>query len=60
MQILALTVLLVMTAIYLITAVATEVFVDDFIKPTSLFGYYVVSTLVASGAALAIDLDAPG
>lgn len=59
MRIRTLSVLLLVVAIYYIMTVATEVFVDDFIRPQSLFSYLLISTLIATIAALAIDIDVP-
>ena len=52
----ALATLLVLVAIYFITSVATEVFVDDFVKPRSLFAYLLASTLLASSASMVIGV----
>ena len=38
--------LLITVAILFVMAVAAEVFVDDFMKPSSLFGYLFVTTLI--------------
>lgn len=59
MRIEAASALLITMAIYYIITVATTVFMDDFIKPRSLFVYYLASTLVASFAALALDVGVP-
>ena len=59
MRIRTLSVLLLVVAIYYIMTVATEVFVYDFIRPQSLFSYLLISTLIATIAALAIDIDVP-
>jgi hypothetical protein len=52
-------VLLIVMAIYFIMAVASEVFVDDFIKPQSLFTYLLISTLITSAAALTVNINVP-
>jgi hypothetical protein len=51
--------LLIVMAIYIITAVATEVFVDDFLHPRSMYAYLLVSTAVATLAARAVAVDIP-
>jgi hypothetical protein len=56
MRIVAASALLLVMAIYYIITVATTVFMDDFIRPRSLFVYYLATTLIASFAALAIDV----
>ena len=38
--------LFITVAILFVMAVAAEVFVDDFMKPSSLFGYLLVTTLI--------------
>ena len=57
MKVRTLSVLLIMIAIYFITAVAAEVFVDDFVRPHSLFAYLLASTLVASAITMTIGFD---
>ena len=52
-------VLLVVMAIYFIMAVASEVFIDDFIRPQSLFTYLLLSTIITSTAALTVDVNVP-
>jgi hypothetical protein len=60
MRVSSVSALLVVTAICLIIAVAAEVFIDDYVRPSSLFGYILVSTLLTSFAAMAvIDIDIP-
>jgi hypothetical protein len=59
MRVRTISVLFIVTAIYFIMAVAAEVFIDDFIRPQSLFAYLLVSTLITGVAALAVDIDVP-
>jgi len=59
MRVRTFSVLFILMAIYYIMAVVTEVFVDDFIKPRSLFTYLLVSTLITGIAALMINIDVP-
>jgi hypothetical protein len=59
MRVRTFSVLFVVVAIYYIMAVAAEVFVDDFVKPQSLFTYLLISTLVTGIAALTINIDVP-
>ena len=59
MRIRTISVLFIVTAIYFIIAVAAEVFIDDFIKPQSLFSYLLISTILTGFAALAINIDVP-
>jgi len=40
-----------------IAAVSAEVFVDDFIKPSSLFTYLFCVTMVTGIITLAVDID---
>jgi len=46
MRVQSLASLFIVTAILFIMAVAAEVFVTGFMKPTSLFGYLIVTTLI--------------
>lgn len=48
-------VLLILTSIYFIMAIAAEVLIDDFVKPHSLFTYLLASTLVTTSAAMLVD-----
>jgi hypothetical protein len=59
MRVSTVTALFIVIAIYFIMAVAAEVFVDDFVKPGSLFLYLLVSTVVTSLAALTVNVDIP-
>lgn len=59
MRVRTISVLLIIMSIYLIIAVATEVFVDDFIKPHSLFNYLLISTFISGATALAIGIEIP-
>ena len=46
MRVQSLSSLFIVVAILFIMAVASEVFVDGFMKPSSLFGYLIVTTLI--------------
>jgi hypothetical protein len=46
MRVQSLASLFVVVAILFIIAVAAEVFVDDFMKPSSLFGYLILTTMI--------------
>ncbi len=59
MRIQTVSVLLLLIAIYYIISVAAEVFIDDYVKPRSMFAYLLVGTVLTSLAALAIDIDLP-
>lgn len=59
MRVRTFSVLFILMAIYYIMTVATEVFVDEFIKPQSLYSNLLISTLITGIAALAIDIDIP-
>ena len=59
MRIRSFSVFFVVLAIYFIIAVAAEVFVDDHIKPRSLFTYILASTVVTGIAALAVNINIP-
>jgi antibiotic biosynthesis monooxygenase (ABM) superfamily enzyme len=39
--------LLIVTAILFVAAVASEVFVDAYMRPSSLFGYLLITTLIS-------------
>lgn len=52
-------VLFILMAIYFIISVTAEVFVDDFVKPRSLFTYLLISSLITSIAALMVNIDIP-
>jgi hypothetical protein len=59
MRVLTFAALLVVMAIYFILAVAAEVYIDDFIKPQTLFANLLISTLITGAASLAVDIDVP-
>lgn len=59
MRVRTFSVLFILMAIYYIVAVTAEVFVDDFVKPRSLFAYLLVSTLITGIATLMINIDVP-
>lgn len=46
MRVQSLASLFVVVAILFIMAVAAEVFVDGFMKPASLFGYLIITTMI--------------
>lgn len=54
MRVQSLASLFVVMAILFVMAVAAEVFVVDFMKPSSLFGYLIVTTLITGILASAI------
>lgn len=54
------TALMIITAICFIVAVAAEVFIDDYIRPSSMFGYILVSTVLTGFATMAVvNIDVP-
>lgn len=59
MNVRATSVLLLVIAVYYIMAVATEIFIDDVIKPKTLFWYLLFSTIITTVAALAINIEIP-
>jgi hypothetical protein len=59
MRIRTVSLLLILMAIYYIMTVATEVFIDELIKPKDLFTNLLIGTLLTGFAALAIDIDIP-
>jgi hypothetical protein len=59
MQVRTFTVLFLLMAIFLIITVAAEVFVDDYVKPQSLFAYLVLGSLITGFASLAINIEVP-
>jgi high-affinity K+ transport system ATPase subunit B len=59
MRVRTFSVLFVVMAIYFVIAVAAEVFIDDYVKPQSVFAYLLVSTLVTGIATLGIKIDIP-
>lgn len=59
MRVRTFSVLFIVMAIYYIMTVASEVFIDVYVKPQSLFTYLIISTLITGIAALAINIDVP-
>ena len=59
MRVRTIAVLYLIMAIYFIMTVAAEVFVDDFVKPSTMFGSLLLGTLITSFAALTINIDIP-
>jgi len=59
MRVRTFSVLFVIMALYLVITVAAEVFIDDYVKPHSMFTYFVLSTLLTGIASLAVDIDVP-
>ena len=59
MRVRTFSVLALLVAIYLIIAVASEVFVDDYVKPQTMFAYLVLGTLLTGIASLTVDIDIP-
>lgn len=59
MKIRTITVLILVMAIYFIMAISTDIFIDDFIKPHSVFLYLLISTLITGLAATIINIDIP-
>ncbi len=55
----ALSTALILMAIYFIFTVATEVFVDDYIQPDSLFTYLLAGTVLTTLASLAVNIEIP-
>lgn len=51
--------LLLLTSLYLIIAFAMEVFIDDYIKPSSLFTYFIINTILSIIATTFITIDIP-
>jgi hypothetical protein len=52
-------VLCMLTAMFLIIAWASQVFIDQYIRPKSAFAYLVVSTILTGILSLAINVDVP-
>lgn len=59
MRIRTFSVLFLLMALLLIYSVSAEVFIDDYIKPRSMFAYLVLGTLITGAASLAVDLEVP-
>ena len=59
MRIRTVAVLYLIMAIYFIMTVAAEVFIDDFVRPSTMFGSLLLGTLITSFAAMSINLDVP-
>jgi hypothetical protein len=59
MRVRTFTVLFLLMAIYLVITVAAEVFVDEYVKPHTMFAYLVISTALTGLASLTVDLDVP-
>lgn len=54
-----LAVLLLLISLFFVVAVAAEVFIDDSIRPHSLFVYLLLSTAITGIATLGIDIPFP-
>lgn len=59
MRVLTFTVLLLMIAIYFILTVGAQVFIDDYVRPRSMFADLLAGTIITSLAALAVNIDIP-
>ena len=59
MRIRTVAVLYLIMAIYFIMTIAAEVFIDDFVRPSTMFGSLLLGTLITSFAAMSINLDVP-
>lgn len=53
------TAILLLLALYFVMAVATEVYLDEFVRPHSLFSSLLLSTFITSIAALFITIEVP-
>lgn len=53
------TAFLIIIAIYFIMAVAAEVFIDDFLRPNSLFVYLLIGTVLTTLMAEVVNIDVP-
>jgi hypothetical protein len=51
--------LFLLMTLMLVYAIAAQVFVDDYIKPHSMFNFLVLGTLITGTASLAVDIDIP-
>ena len=49
--------LALLLALVMIVAIATEVVVDDFIHPRSLFFYLLISSVITTGVSTLVDID---
>lgn len=52
-------VLFIVIAIFFIMSIVVEIFLDDFIKPNSLFIYLFLGSLISTIAGLAININVP-
>ena len=59
MRVRTFSILFVLMALFLVFAVAAEVFIDDYLQPHSMFTYLVASTFLTGLASLIIDIDVP-
>lgn len=59
MRVRTVTVLLIVMALYYIINLAAMVFVDDFVKPRSIFVYLLIGTLITGFATLSVTVDIP-
>jgi len=59
MRIRTFSVLFLLMSLYLLYAVASEVFIDDYVKPHSMFAYLVLGTIITGMASLAVDIEIP-
>ena len=59
MNVKTISVLLLLISIYYIISVGTEFFLDDYIHPSSMFSFLLISSTISSIACLIVDLDIP-
>ena len=52
-------VVLTLIALYFVAAVATEVFVDDVLEPSSVYSYLLAGTILTSLVGFAVSVDIP-
>ncbi len=51
--------LLIVIALLFIIAIAVEVFIDDYVKPKTMFMYLLISTILTSIISYILDVDIP-
>lgn len=59
MQLQTISALFLLLAICYIATVASEVFIDDFVKTQSMFNALLIGTLITCAAALVINIKIP-
>jgi hypothetical protein len=59
MRLRTITAVLLLLSLYFVMAIAAEVYIDDFVKPRSLYASLLLSTFLTSTIALFITIEVP-